>query len=259
MGNILDEIIAKKRIEIESRRSEIPLRELEIMIDFSHSGRFKEALEYSETGIIAEFKRRSPSRDWIFKEAKVDEVIPQYAEAGAAAISVLTDYPFFGGSIEDFRQARTLVSTPLLRKDFMVSEYQIFEAKVLAADAVLLIAAALTKAETLSLAKLAKSLQLDTLLEVHNEKELDYLNEFIDVVGVNNRDLKRFITDVDISRDLAQAIPNEFLKISESGLSSAETLKELRNLGYRGFLMGETFMKEANPGLALTQLIKELC
>lgn len=259
MSNILDEIIAKKRVEVASRQNEVSYDELEKLVDPMHRGRFKEALENSTTGIIAEFKRRSPSRDWIFKEAKVEEVIPQYVEAGAAAISVLTDYPFFGGTLADFKQARALTSTPLLRKDFMVSAYQILEAKVLQADAVLLIAAALTKQETLALAKLAKSYELDTLLEVHNKAELDHLNQYIDVVGVNNRDLKRFVTDVGISVNLANAIPREFLKISESGLSSAGTLKELRALGYRGFLMGESFMGTSDPGLALTNLIKELC
>lgn len=259
MGNILDKIIAQKRAEVARLQEETSYSELEKLIDLEHQGGFKTALENSATGIIAEFKRRSPSRDWIFKDAKVEEVIPFYVEAGAATISVLTDFPFFGGTSADFKQARALTKTPLLRKDFMVSAYQILESKVLKADAVLLIAAALTKKETLSLAKLAKSLQLDTLLEVHNELELDHLNEYIDVVGVNNRDLKRFVTDVGVSVDLAPKIPSDFLKISESGLSSAETLKELRALGYRGFLMGETFMRTPNPGLALTHLINKLC
>ena len=257
--NILDKIVAHKRIEIKESKEKVTFSQLEKEIEANNrTGQFKQALLHSPTGIISEFKRRSPSRDWIFKDAKVEDVIPLYAQGGASAISVLTDYQFFGGTFQDLRLARSLTNTPILRKDFMVDEYQLYEAAAMGADAILLIASCLSIEETKILAHKAKSLRLDTLLEIHNEAELAHINEYIDVVGVNNRNLATFETNIQASFDLASKIPNNFIKISESGISSTETVRQLKEVGYQGFLMGENFMKTNNPGLALEQFIKEL-
>lgn len=259
MSNILDKIIANKRIEVERQKQEVAFSELEKKIrDTSNPFSFKQSLANSSTGIIAEFKRRSPSRNWIFKDAKVEEVIPFYSEGGASAISVLTDFDFFGGTIADLDQARSLTNTPLLRKDFTVDEYQLYQAKLLGANAILLIASALTVSETKQFAAKAKELGLDVLLEIHNEQELGHVNSDVDVVGVNNRNLGTFVTDIQISYELSDKIPSEFLKISESGISDPQTVKDLRLAGFRGFLMGENFMKTGDPGKALTRFIEQL-
>ncbi|WP_029905238.1 indole-3-glycerol phosphate synthase TrpC [Prevotella sp. 10(H)] len=258
MTNILDKIIANKKIEVEKQKSQLPLTELEKKIKDTPVKSFKEALMNSDTGIIAEFKRRSPSRDWIFKDAKVEDVIPLYSQNGASAISVLTDMDFFGGNLDDLVCARELTQTPLLRKDFVVDEYQLYQAKATEASAILLIASALTIEEAKQLAAKAKELGLDVLLEIHNEQELGHINDKVDVVGVNNRNLGTFVTDVQISFDLVDKIPDEFVKISESGISQPQTVIDLRAAGYRGFLMGENFMKTSNPGKALEEFIKQL-
>lgn len=259
MANILNKIITNKRIEVERQKAALPLVDLECLIPNAEAVKsFREALLNSSTGIIAEFKRRSPSRDWIFKDAKVEDVIPPYSRNGASAISVLTDMDFFGGNLADLELARRLTDTPLLRKDFMVDEYQLYQAKVAGASAILLIASALTIAETKQLASKAKELGLDVLLEIHNEQELGHICDKVDVVGVNNRNLGTFVTDVQISFDLVEKIPNEFIKISESGISDPQTVIDLQAAGYQGFLMGENFMKTADPGKALDEFIKQL-
>lgn len=258
MANILDKIIANKKIEVEKQKAVTSISQLERRITATPVCSFREALTSSSTGIIAEFKRRSPSRDWIFKDAKVEDVIPLYSQNGASAISVLTDMDFFGGSLADLEKARELTNTPLLRKDFMVDEYQLYQAKVAQASAILLIASALTVEETKRLATKAKKLGLDVLLEIHNEQELGHINDKVDVVGVNNRNLGTFVTDIQISFDLVDKIPNEFIKISESGISQPQTVKDLQAVGYKGFLMGENFMKTSNPGKALEEFIKQL-
>ncbi len=259
MINILDKIIANKRIEVEKHKATISYSELEEKItDTSNKHSFKEALVNSSTGIIAEFKRRSPSRDWIFKDAKIEDVIPLYSKNGASAISVLTDIDFFGGTLADLELARSLTTTPLLRKDFMIDEYQLYQAKMSGANAILLIASALTVQETKRLAIKAKELGLDVLLEIHNEQELEHINDKVDLVGVNNRNLGTFVTDVQISFDLVDKIPNEFVKISESGISQPQTVIDLQQVGYKGFLMGENFMKTTDPGKALEEFISQL-
>ena len=256
---ILDKIIANKRIEVKQQKAAISLSDLEKRIEnVTKTHSFRDALSNSSTGIIAEFKRRSPSRDWIFKDAKVENIIPFYAQNGACAISVLTDMDFFGGALADLEQARNLTNTPLLRKDFMIDEYQLYQAKSAGASAILLIASALTVTETKKLATKAKELELDVLLEIHNEQELNYINNKVDMVGVNNRNLGTFVTDIQISFDLADKIPNDFIKISESGISQPQTVIDLRSAGYKGFLMGENFMKTDNPGKALEEFIKQL-
>ncbi len=259
MNNILDKIVANKKKEVEYQKAKISLLELEKSItNVEANDVFKRALINSKTGIIAEFKRKSPSRGWIFENAEIEDIVPQYSINGASAISILTDTDFFGGTFNDFKKARELTRTPLLRKDFMIDEYQIYQAKLMNADIILLIASALTTDQTKQFARLAKELGLNVLLEIHNEKELDYINEFIDVVGVNNRNLSTFVTDVNVSFELADKIPDKFLKISESGISDPQTVLDLRQAGYKGFLMGENFMKTSDPGQALDEFIKSL-
>lgn len=259
MENILDKIIAQKKLEVKKQKAEISIDQLVMGLKNRTNKRsFKDALINSSTGIIAEFKRKSPSRGWIFENARIEDVVPQYSRFGASAISVLTDYNFFGGTFEDFRNARTLTDIPLLRKDFIIDEYQIYQAKHMGADVVLLIASALTVQEVKQFASKVKELGMDVLLEIHNEMELEHINDMVDVVGVNNRNLNTFVTDVQTSFDLADKIPTEFVKISESGISHPQTVKNLRQVGFKGFLMGENFMKTDNPGKALNEFMCEL-
>lgn len=256
---ILDKIIESKRSEIASRKISAPLSAL---VNAPLYGRkclsMKESLLNSESGIISEFKRKSPSLGWINEEADVVEVAAGYSAAGASGISILTDSEFFGGSPLDIMAARQFVACPVLRKDFMIDEYQLYEAKAMGADVVLLIAAALTVKQTLELASKAHELGLEVLLEVHNEQELGHANDFVDMLGVNNRNLKTFEQSIQISFDLAALIPDQFVKVSESGISKIETVRELRAVGYKGFLMGENFMKEENPASALVNFISSL-
>lgn len=233
----------------------------------------KQALAASPTGIIAEFKRRSPSKGWIYETAKVEEIPASYEAAGAAALSILTDEKFFGGSLRDLRTARPLVEIPILRKDFIIDEYQLLQACIVGADAVLLIAACLTQKECATLTAQAHALGLEVLLEVHSPEELAYINKKVDIVGVNNRNLGTFVTDVEnsfrIAEQLRQAVAGTRsgaggtegelpLLVSESGISHPETICKLRSAGFRGFLMGETFMKTASPGDRLQEFIAEI-
>ncbi len=213
-------------------------------------------------GIISEFKRRSPSKGWINEAADPKVIVAGYQSAGAAACSVLTNEEFFGGCIADLEAAREVATTlPLLRKEFIVDERQIFEARVAGADAVLLIAACLSVEECRRLASVAHGVGLEVLLEIHTEEELGHLNEYVNMLGVNNRNLGSFVTDVEISFRLANRMREEgrdLVLVSESGLDSATTIKELQGVGFGGFLIGETFMKTNNPPAALAQLIGEL-
>ncbi len=209
-----------------------------------------------KTGIIAEFKRKSPSRGIINSVATIEEVTTGYFRSGASALSVLTDKKFFGGSTNDLARARQLNPIPILRKDFVISEYQIIEAKAFGADAILLIAAVLNETRIRELARFARSLDLQVLLEVHNAVELKCLNEFVNMVGVNNRDLKTFLVDTELSVQLASEIPSDFIKISESGITSPLTIKRLRGCGYQGFLIGESFMRSPEPALAFSDFVK---
>ena len=257
--NILEKIIAQKRIELRHQKEAVSTEMLEKMAQYKNENKsFKQALLRSSTGIIAEFKRRSPSKDWIFKDAKVDEVVPAYEKSGASAISVLTDEVFFGGNLTDLKQASQLVHLPILRKDFVIDEYQIYQAKALGASVVLLIATALTEKQCYQLASTAHDIGLEVLLEIHSEPELKYITPMVDVVGINNRNLSTFVTDIQVSLELGEKIPIDFVKISESGISSVEVIKELRQHGFQGFLMGENFMKTHQPGDALKQFIGNL-
>ena len=259
--NILDKIVAKKRQEIQfarSRTSIIRLEESEIFFRECYS--LKEfILNPALSGIIAEFKRKSPSKGIINDKLSVKQVTNAYVAAGASALSVLTDRSFFGGKKKDLTEARKTNKIPILRKDFMLDEYQVIEAKALGADIILLIAAILTPSEVQKLAKLAKTLGMNVLLEVHNREELDRsLCDELDAVGVNNRNLGDFSVSIQHSYYLADHIPAQFLKISESGISDPQTIKELREAGFNGFLIGENFMKTTNPGKAMEEFVKQL-
>ncbi len=258
--HILDKIIAHKRKEVEQQKAACPVAELEQSTLFNRDClSLRDALiKTGDLGIIAEFKRRSPSKSWINKDANPIEVIPAYEAAGAAAISVLTDQHFFGGSNDFLRAARTCCTLPLLRKDFTISEYQIIEAKSIGADAILLIAAVLTKAEIQRFTRLAHSLSLSVLIEVHAEEELQKIPEVVDVIGVNNRDLKHFTVDIDRSIRLKSQLPDSAVHIAESGLKKAETIARMRAEGFDGFLIGETFMREVNPGAKCEATIAEV-
>jgi indole-3-glycerol phosphate synthase len=260
---ILDKIIAHKINEVAERKAKVSVRELEMKGFYAkNTNSLKTSLlNPASTGIIAEFKRKSPSKGVINGLVTPADVTKQYVAAGAACLSVLTDFEFFGGSDQDFLDARIANPTiPMLRKDFMIDEYQIIEAKSLGADVILLIAANLSPARILTLGKLVKSLGMETLLEVHDEEELNRsVCQYIDVVGVNNRNLKNFSEEnVNASLALADKIPKEFIKISESCISKPGIIKELKTVGYRGFLIGETFMKTENPGETLANFIAQV-
>ncbi|MCB7481069.1 indole-3-glycerol phosphate synthase TrpC [Christiangramia sediminis] len=257
--NILDKIIADKFKEVELKKSLIPVSQLENSVLFN-----RKCISLAEnlkkgSGIIAEHKRRSPSKDVINQSLNVQDVVKGYEKAEVSGISVLTDGKYFGGSLEDLLHARASVTTPILRKEFMIDEYQVTEAKAYGADAILLIAAVLTEKQLIYLADSAKNLGMDVLLEIHNEEELQKsLKVNADMIGVNNRNLKTFEVSIDNSKNLARLIPNEFVKVSESGISNTGAIADLKNYGYQGFLIGENFMKTNNPGVAAKAFIKEL-
>lgn len=263
MNDILEEIVAHKRKELKELKGILPLHDLAEKVeeylenDKRQTLSMRHSLAESDSGIIAEFKRRSPSKGWIKEDGEPTVIPPSYAENGAAALSILTDEKFFGGKLNFIQQARPLVPrTPILRKDFIIDEYQLLQARQIGADAVLLIAACLSKQKCKELARKAHALGLETLLEVHSEPELEYVGDNIDMVGVNNRNLGTFHTDVQNSYRLANLLPKDYLLVSESGISNPLTVRELRQAGFRGFLIGETFMKTPNPGLALKEFIE---
>ena len=256
--NILDKIVANKKKEVQYAKDRTSYTQLEES-DFFHRDcySFKEfLLDPERTGIIAEFKRKSPSKGIINDKVSVKEVTKAYADAGASALSVLTDRDFFMGKKADLVAARQSNTIPVLRKDFMIDEYQVIEAKSLGADIILLIAAILTPAEIQTMASLAKSLGLNVLLEVHNLEELERsINPNLDALGVNNRNLADFTVSVETSYKLAPHIPPEFLKISESAISQPETIRQLKLTGFNGFLIGENFMKQEDPGKAMRDFV----
>jgi len=249
---ILDTITAHKRIEVARQKEAVSLALL-LNLGSQRLNRptisMRRALEQSSSGIIAEFKRRSPSKGWLAPNAKIEEVIPAYERRGAAACSILTDSDFFGGSFTDLQQARALVQLSLLRKDFIIDDYQIYQSRVLGADVILLIAACLTRNECKQLAQIAHQLELEVLLEIHSESELSHYNEHVDMLGVNNRNLSTFQTDTENSFRMIECIKAEVgtgeeapLLVSESGISDIETIKKLREAGFRGFLIGEALI-----------------
>lgn len=258
--DILDKIVKDKRIEVNLRKQLIPVKQLEQSILFARpANSLAQKLKNSNSGIIAEHKRRSPSKQVINHDFNVFDVAKGYQDAGVCGMSVLTDGKYFGGSLDDILTARASCSLPLLRKEFIIDQYQIIEAKAFGADVILLIAAILTKAEIKQFSELAKSLNLDVLLEVHNEEELHKsIMPSLDMLGVNNRNLKTFKVSLETSKKLSSLIPNDFVKVSESGISNVEAIKTLQPFGYKGFLIGENFMKTNNAGESATQFIKDL-
>ncbi|NOT76678.1 MAG: indole-3-glycerol phosphate synthase TrpC [Cyclobacteriaceae bacterium] len=259
--NILDKIVEYKLKEIAERKLASPEVMLEKMKYWTRPtiSLKKELLREDRHGIIAEFKRRSPSKGIINAEVLVEEVTQGYIAAGASALSILTDSEFFGGNSQDLINGREVNACPILRKDFILDEYQIIEAKAMGADVILLIAAMLSPDQLKSLCSLAHSLHLEVLMEVHNEEELiNNLNANVDIIGVNNRNLKTFEVSIEASKQLARIIPEEVIKISESGIDSVQAIVELKSYGFRGFLMGQTFMEQKDPGAGALKFINEL-
>jgi len=257
---ILENIIEHKKKELPEKIKKTSLERLK-----EQPGFFRKTVSLTQallnperTGIIAEFKRRSPSKGILNQHSTIEEVTTGYFRAGASAISVLTDSAFFGGSTEDLMRTREINPIPILRKDFIIHEYQVIESKAMGADAILLIAAVLDKAKIKQLAALARSLHLQVILEIHESSELKMADENISVIGVNNRDLRDFSVDINRSVKMYPLIPREFLKISESGINSPLALKSLQACGYNGFLIGENFMSDPDPATAFADFVKQL-
>src|SRR5215210_760957 len=258
--NILDNIIAAKKIEVEQKKELLPVEELKAFPNYHSTcnSLVSQLLSEDTTGIIAEFKRKSPSKGVINENIQIGPVVEAYDAHGAAGISILTDENYFGGSNDDIIYAREIVSVPILRKDFIIDEYQVFEAKAIGASVILLIAACLTPKRTQELAIFAKRLSLEVLLEIHNVEELEHICTEVDIVGVNNRDLKTFTVDVNRSIKLSAKIPVDKIKISESGISDVDTIVRLRQFGYKGFLIGENFMRHPDPSIAFADFVNVL-
>ena len=257
--NILDRIVADKRLEVQRQKAVEPLS---AFLKSCYMERpcvsLSCALAESPSGIIAEFKRRSPSKGWIHRNADVEKIVSAYQQNGAAASSILTDSAYFGGEVSDLSSVRAKVTLPLLRKEFVIDEYQIYQAKAIGADAILLIAAILDRETCRSFTTLAHALGLEVLLELHGPEELGYLDTEADVIGINNRDLTTFETRIEHSFDMIRHLPADKVCISESGISSPDTIKVLRQAGFRGFLMGENFMKDSCPGETLKKFLQQL-
>lgn len=253
---ILDQIIEHKKIEVRESKKIIPLAFLQDQAAYHRTAlNFPKAIRRG-TGIVAEFKRKSPSKGLINGKALPQEITPAYELAGASAISILTDTTYFGGTFNDLLLARERIQIPILRKDFMVDEYQLHEAKAMGADVVLLIASALSVEKTNELAEKAKEIGLNVFLEIHHESELGHFGQYIDVVGINNRDLKTFKVDIENSIQLAKSLPKNVPTVAESGISNVETVLKMKSEGFDGFLIGENFMKTENPGKSCQDFIK---
>lgn len=260
MRDILEEIVAYKRLEVECFKAQLSEHEIHRQVEpllATGVPSMSQALTSSDSGIIAEFKRKSPSKGWIKEEGRADVIPLSYQQNGAAALSILTDEKYFGGCDDFIHTARTSgVTIPVLYKNFVVDEYQLFQARLCGASAVLLIAADLKKAECKALLRTAHELGLEVLLEMHSEPELEYAELEPDMCGINNRNLGSFVTDVQNSFRLAELLPKDAVKVSESGISNPDTVRALRTVGFRGFLIGENFMKTTDPGLSLAEFIK---
>jgi len=257
--NILQQIVADIQKDLILKKQIVSIRALETGPFFERQTISLSQRIVDTHGIIAEHKRRSPSKPNINFGLRLADVAQGYESAGVAGMSVLTNNQYFGGSLEDLLLARQACELPLLRKEFMVDEYQVLEAKANGADAILLIAACLERQDIQTLSKLAQQLGMEVLLEVHNADELEKsIMPSIDMIGVNNRDLTSFTVSLETSKSLVEQIPAEFVKLSESGLSTSESVLELRGCGYQGFLMGEHFMKTDDPGASAQNFIKSL-
>lgn len=265
MKDILDDIMEYKKIEVEQQKQNLPPDELyrrveQMKADASLRPRrsMSRALASSDTGIIAEFKRRSPSKGWINESASLERIAGGYALNGASALSVLTDEKYFGGNLDFLRTVASMVDVPVLRKDFIIDEYQLFQAYEVGADAVLLIASCLSRESCMTLASKAHELGMEVLLEIHSADELGHVDCGADMVGVNNRNLGTFHTDVNNSFALAELLPKDSVLVSESGISDPKTICRLQDAGYSGFLIGETFMKTADPAESLLRFVDEI-
>ena len=258
--NILEKIIEHKRKEVIEKKSLVPTKLLENSIYFKTPvvSLKKYVKRDDKSGIIAEFKRRSPSKGAINPHAKVEQVSIGYMQAGASALSVLTDTHFFGGKNEDLIEARKYNFCPILRKEFIIDEYQIIEARSIGADAILLIAECLSTEEFNRLSKFAKGLGLEILMEIHSAKQIEKINEHVDLIGVNNRNLETFEVSIHNSMNLINQLPTGIAKISESGIDTPEDIQQLRSAGFDGFLIGERFMKTANPAKACGEFIRSI-
>ncbi len=257
--NILEKIIEYKRSEVEKRKSEVSISELKKSSYFDRKSlSLKESLQGgNKTGVIAEFKRKSPSKGVINDKVNVVDVTMAYTENGASALSILTDENFFGGSDTDLVEAR-INDIPILRKEFIIDEYQITEAKSIGSDVILLIAACLTPTDAKRLATFAKKLGLEVLLELHDENELDYISDETELIGINNRNLKNFQVNIEHSLKMAEKIPPGKIKIAESGINSVDDIALFKENGFKGFLIGELFMKEADPAMAFAEFVNAL-
>lgn len=256
--NILDKIIKRKTEEIIESKSKISINQLK---DSEFFGRptfsLKETLK-SKSGIITEFKRQSPSKGIINNQVSSLDVVSQYENWGASAVSILTDKDFFGGSFDDILSVRHHINIPILRKDFMIDDYQFYQAKAIGADVILLIASCLSPNQVLEFTELAHSLNLEVLLEIHSEEELVHINKNVDFVGINNRNLKDFKVDLQHSVKLKNQLPRDVFSIAESGIYNKEDFLFLKEKGFDGFLMGEYFMKNENPGQKFKEFIREV-
>ena len=257
--NILDTIVAHKKMEVTQQKQQLSVQQLQQKKFFNQEvfSLKNNFLQSSTTGIIAEFKRKSPSKGFINEHANLKQITNAYAQHGASAISILTDNHFFGGNINDLEETSNL-AIPLLRKDFIIDEYQIIQSKAIGASVILLIAACLTKLKVKQMSALAKSIGLEVLLEIHDEAELEYICDTIDFVGVNNRNLKTFEVSIETSLQLIKQIPTNKFAISESGISTVQTIVTLKNEGFKGFLIGENFMKNINPAIAFENFVHQL-
>ena len=258
--DILSRIIKKKKVEIEDLKNSVSIADLEKSNLFNTKTKsLSENIKQKEIGIIAEHKRKSPSKSNINHQNSSKSIINGYDDGGAAGISFLTEKNFFDGSSYEFTEARRLTNLPMLRKDFIIDEYQVIESKSIGADAILLIAACLNSSEIINLSKLAKSFDLEVLIEIHDLEELNKsCIDSIDIIGVNNRNLKTFNVNIETSLNLVDKIPSSFTKISESGLNNSYEIKKLKNSGFDGFLIGERFMKSSNPGEELSNFISKI-
>lgn len=262
MSTILDKIVAAKRLEIEELKPLSSIKRFEeqgFFWNFSNRSLKQQLLDPAATGIIAEFKRKSPSKGWfVKKDMEVETVVRYYNQYGASAVSILTDEEFFGGDLDDLIQAKVITDVPVLRKDFMIDPWQIAEAKAFGADVILLIAACLSPAGVKSMAAYANSIGLESILELHDEAELDHVCDEVTVIGINNRSLKTFEVDIERSLRMAEKLPADKIKIAESGISSVDNIRLFRENGFKGFLIGENFMKHPEPGKAFYDFVEEL-
>lgn len=259
MSNMLDDIVAKRRKTVEQLKDRVPVSQLETMPLFTKKNISLQQKLNSDisTGIIAEFKRASPSKGVINNMASVLDVIYEYESGGASGVSILTEPEFFKGSNDDILCLAGSVKVPILRKDFIIDEYQVLESRAIGSDVILLIAACLSTQQVKDLATFAKKSGLEVLLEIHDEEEIQHICDEVDLVGINNRNLKTFEVDINTSLTLINKIPTGKVVITESGISNVETIVTLKEAGFKGFLIGETFMKEADPGKAFRKFVDE--